>query len=179
MTRLLVVSILAALLAGCASGGSNQSGSKEGESQGVISDLQSARMSASTLSARKFLFTKVKGTFGRGDAATKFEAFYHDEVLRLVAEEADHGDRGNSERAFFIDAQGHLYYYTGSEQRAKKGGKDKMRTRIAFDEHGKVVGSEKTLNGQDVAVSDAEVKGVTARLEALRRVAAATKTAAK
>jgi hypothetical protein len=176
MSRLLTIVALALLAAGCAGGGDNQSASKEGESKSsLISDLQSARLEASTLSARKLMFTKVKGPLAKGDSAAKYAAYYQGEVLRVMEDAADYGERGESERGYFLDSEGRLFYYTGSDQRAKQSGKDKVRIRIAYDESGKVVGSEKSVNGQPVAVSDADLKAIKARLQALRKLADAAK----
>jgi hypothetical protein len=174
MFRLLIIVMAALLGAGCA--GSGGSGSKEDESKSsLISDLQSARLEASTLSARKLMFTKVKGPLGKGDSAETYAAYYQGEVLRLMEDEADLGGRGASERGYFLDSQGRLFYYTASDQRVKQSGKDKVRIRIAYDESGKVLGSEKTVNGQPAAVSDADLKAVRARLQALRKVADAAR----
>jgi hypothetical protein len=88
---------------------------------------------------------------------------------------ADYGERGESERGYFLDSEGRLFYYTASDERVKQSGKDKVRMRIAYDESGKVVGSEKSVNGQAAAVSDADLKAVKARLQALRKLADAAR----
>ncbi len=174
MARLLIIVVAALLGAGCA--GSGGSGSKEGESKSsLISDLQSARLEASTLSARKLMFTKVKGPLGKGDSAETYAAYYQGEVLRVMEDAADFGERGGSERDYFLDSQGRLFYYTASDQRVKQSGKDKVRVRIAYDESGKVLGSEKVVNGKPAAVSDADLKAIKARLQALRKVADAAR----
>ena len=174
MLRLLIIGMAALLGAGCA--GSGGSGSKEAESKSsLISDLQSARLQASTLSARKLMFTKVKGPLGKGDSAETYAAYYQGEVLRVMEDAADFGERGGSERDYFLDSQGRLFYYTASDQRVKQSGKDKVRVRIAYDESGKVLGSEKIVNGKPAAVSDADLKAIRARLQALRKVADAAR----
>jgi hypothetical protein len=176
MLRLLTIVALALLAAGCAGGGDKQSASQQGESKSsLISDLQSARLEASTLSARKLMFTKVKGPLGKGDSAETYAAYYQGEVLRVVEDAADFGERGGSERDYFLDSQGRLFYYTASDQRVKQSGKDKVRVRIAYDESGKILGSEKTVNGKPAAVSDADLKAIRARLQALRKVADAAR----
>jgi hypothetical protein len=179
MARLLATAVFAAILAGCAGGGS-QSGPKEGESKSsMISDVQSARIEASTLSARKLMFTKVKGSTVKGDTKAEYQAFYQDDVLRILEEEIEYGERGESEKGYFLDSQGMLFYYTASDERAKQAGKDKVRIRIAYDESGNVLGSEKTVNGQPATVSEAELKAVKARLGTLRKTADATRLAKK
>jgi hypothetical protein len=181
MQRLLIVVVSAVLAAGCASGGSKQSTSKEGESKSsLISDLQGARLEASTLSARKLMFTKVKGPLSKGDSAETYAAYYQGEVLRVIEDQANYGERGESERGYFLDSQGRLFYYTGRDERVKQSGKDKpstekLRVRVAYDETGKVIGSEKTVNGQPANLSEADLKAIRARLQALRKVADAAK----
>jgi len=186
MQRLLIIFAFAVLAAGCASGGSKQSTSKDGESKSsLISDLQSARLAASTLSARKLMFTKVKGPFSKGDTAETYAAYYQGEVLRVMEDEADYGERGESERGYFLDSHGRLFYYTASDERLKQAGKDKpskekpakdkLKVRIAYDESGKVIGSEKIVNGQLASLSEADLKAIKARLQALRKVADAAK----
>jgi hypothetical protein len=180
MTRILAIVAVTAILAGCAGSGGSQSTSKEGESKSsMISDVQSARIEASTLSARKLMFTKVKGSAVKGDAAAEYEAFYQGDVLRILEEEIDYGDRGESEKDYFLDSQGRLFYYTASDERVKEGAKDKVKIRIAYDETGNVLGSEKTVNGQPAKLSDTELKAVKARLGTLRKTADAAKVAAK
>lgn len=177
MQRLFIVVVFALLAAGCAGGGSKQSTSKEGESKSsLISDLQTARLEASTLSARKLMFTKVKGPLSKGDNAETYAAYYQGEVLRVLEDQANYGERGESERGYFLDSHGRLFYYTASDERVKpsskdKPGKEKLRVRIAYDESGKVIGSEKTVNGQPAALSEADLKAIKARLQALRKVA--------
>ncbi len=177
MQRLFIVVVFALLAAGCAGSGSKQSTSKEGESKSsLISDLQTARLEASTLSARKLMFTKVKGPLSKGDNAETYAAYYQGEVLRVLEDQANYGERGESERGYFLDSQGRLFYYTASDERVKPSGKDKpgkekLRVRIAYDESGKVIGSEKTVNGQPAALSEADLKAIKARLQALRKVA--------
>jgi hypothetical protein len=172
MPRLLIIVVLALLAAGCAGGGDHPSSSNQGESKSsLISDLQSARLEASTLSARKLMFTKVKGPLAKGDSAATYAAYYQGEVLRVMEDDASYGERGESERGYFLDSQGRLFYYTASDQRVKQSGKDKVRIRIAYDESGKVVGAEKTVNGQPAAVSDADLKAIKARLQSLRKLA--------
>jgi hypothetical protein len=176
MYRLLVMGVLVLLAAGCAGGGESKSASKQDESKSsLISSLQSARLEASTLSARKLMFTKVKGPLAKGDSAAKYAAYYQGEVLRVMEDEADYGERGGSERGYFLDSQGRLFYYTASDLRAKQSRKDKLRIRVAYDESGKMVGSEKTVNGQPVAVSDADLKAIKTRLQALRKLADAAR----
>ena len=179
MIRLLASAVFAAILAGCAGGGS-QSASKEGESKSsMISDVQSARIEASTLSARKLMFTKVEGSAVKGDTKAEYEAFYQGEVLRILKEELEYGERGESEKDYFFDGEGRLFYYPASDERAKQAGKDKVRIRVTYDEGGNVIGSEKTVNGQPATVSDAELKAVKARLGALRKTADAARPAKK
>ncbi len=176
MSRLFTILAFALLAAGCAGGGDKQSASKQGESKsGLISDLQSARLEASTLSARKLMFTKVKGPLAKGDSAATYAAYYQGEVLRVMEDEAKYGNRGESESGYFLDSQGRLFYYTASDQRLKQSGKDKVRVRIAYDESGKVVASEKTVNGQPATVSETDLKAIKARLQALRKLADAAK----
>ncbi len=176
MPRLLIIVALALLAAGCAGGGDPQSSSKQGESKSsLISDLQSARLEASTLSARKLMFTKVKGPLAKGDSAATYAAYYQGEVLRVMEDDASYGERGESERGYFLDSQGRLFYYTASDQRVKQSGKDQVRMRIAYDENGKVVGVEKTVNGQPAAVSDVDLKAIKARLQSLRKLADAAR----
>jgi len=176
MYRLFTIVVLVLLAAGCAGGGDNRSESKQDESKSsLISSLQSARLEASTLSARKLMFTKVKGPLAKGDSAATYAAYYQGEVLRVMEDDADYGERGGSERGYFLDSQGRLFYYTASDLRVKQSGKDKLRIRIAYDDSGKVIGSEKTVNGQPVAVSDADLKAVKTRLQALRKLADAAR----
>jgi len=171
MHRLHIIFVIALLVAGCAGSGNDQSASKQDESKSkLISTLQSARLEASTLSARKLMFTKVKGPLAKGDSAATYAAYYQGEVLRVMEDDADYGERGESERGYFLDSQGRLFYYTASDLRVKQSGKDKLRIRIAYDDSGKVVGSEKTVNGQPVAVSDADLKAIKTRLQALRKL---------
>lgn len=178
MVRLLAIAILAGL-AGCAGSGS-ESASEEGDSRSsIISDVQSARIAASTLSARKLMFTKVAGSTAKGDTKAGYEAFYQGEVLRILEEEIDYGERGESERDYFLDSEGRLFYYAASDERARQGAKDKVRMRIAYDESGNVVGSDKTVNGQPATVTDAEISAVKARLGTLRRTANAARLAKK
>ena len=176
MLRLLTIVAIAALTAGCAGDGGKPSASKEGESKSsMISDVQSARIEASTLSARKLMFTKVKGSIGKGDSAAQYAAYYQGDVLRIMQDEAEYGDRGESEKDYFFDSQGRLFYYTALDERVKQSGKDKVKVRIAYDDSGKVVGSEKTVNGQPATLSETELKGIKARLLALRKTADAAK----
>jgi hypothetical protein len=174
MFRLLIIGVAVLLGAGCAGSGGSRSNDGESNSS-LISDLQSARLEASTLSARKLMFTKVKGPLGKGDSAETYAAYYQGEVLRVLEDAADFGERGSSERGYFLDSQGRLFYYSGSDQRVKQSGKDKVRIRIAYDESGKVLGSEKVVNGQAAAVSDADLKTIKTRLQALRKVADAAR----
>jgi hypothetical protein len=172
MTRLLGIVFLVALAAGCSSTGAGQSGSKEGESKSsMISDLQSARLSASTLSARKLLYKKVEGMLAKGDTPARYKAYYSDDVLRIVEEVSSYGDFGESDKGYFLDAASRLFYYVASDERVKDSGKEKVKIRIAYDDSGKVVGSEKTVNGQPGKLSEAELKSVKARLDALRKAA--------
>jgi hypothetical protein len=178
MLRLVIIGILALLVAGCAGTGDKPSASKEGESKSsLVSDLQSARLEASTLSARKLMFTKVKGPLSKGDSAATYAAYYQGEVLRVIEDEASYGERGESERGYFLDSQGRLFYYTGFDERSKQTGKDKekVRVRIAYDESGRVVGSEKIVNGQAATLTAADLKAIRARLQALRKLADAAR----
>ena len=178
MTRLLGIVFLAALAAGCSSTGGGQSASKEGESKSsMISDLQSARLSASTVSARKLMYSKVEGTLTKGNTAAKYKAYYSDDVLRIVEEVSKHGDSGESDKGYFLDSESRLFYYVASDERVKGSGKDKVKIRIAYDETGKVVGSEKSVNGEPVKVSEAELKSVKVRLDSLRKAAGASRKA--
>lgn len=176
MIRLLGMVFLAALAAGCSSTGGGQSGSKEGESKSsMMSDLQSARLSASTLSARKLLYKKVEGMLTKGDTAASYKAYYSDDVLRLVEEMSNHGDFGESDKGYFLDSESRLFYYAASDQRVKDAGKEKVKIRIAYDQSGKVIGSEKTVNGEPAKLSEAEIKTVKVRLDALRKAADASR----
>ena len=180
MIRTLIIAALAVLVTGCAGSGSEKSASSQGESKSsIISDLQSARIEAATLSARKLLFTKVKGTVGGGRGSARYEAFYYRDGLRLMEETVDLAERGQSERDYFLDSHGHLFYYSTLDLLVKQSGKDKIRMRIAYDENGRVVGAEKSINGEPVKLSEAEMKPVKPRLQALRKAAEAIKVSGK
>lgn len=158
--------VMLAALAGCASNGSNPSSG--------VSDLQDARLSASTLTARKLMYKKVEGTFTKGQPA-KYKAYYSGEVLRVVQEESVLGDYGESEKEYFLDAEGRLFYYVASDERPKQSAKEKVKTRIAYNASGQVVESERLINGQPGKLSAAEIKAVKARFDALRKAADASK----
>ena len=66
-----------------------------------------------------------------------------------------------------------------NEDKVPAEAKDKVKIRIAYDESGNVLGSEKTVNGQPGKLSDTELKAVKARLGSLRKTADAAKVAAK
>jgi hypothetical protein len=175
MRLTLSIAMLAALAGGCASNAGNPSTAKEDESKSsVISDLQGARLSASTLSARKLVYKKVEGILTKGQPA-RYKAYYSGEVLRIVQEESDLGDYGGSEKEYFLDAEGRLFYYAASDERTKKSAKEKVKTRIAYDASGRVVGSEKIVNGQPAKLPEAEVKAIRSRLDALRKAANASR----
>ena len=107
MPRLFMIVAFAVLAAGCGGSGDNKSASKQSESNSsLISDLQSARLEASTLSARKLMFTKVKGPLAKGDSAATYAAYYQGEVLRVLEDQARYGERGESESGYFLDSQG-------------------------------------------------------------------------
>jgi hypothetical protein len=176
MARLFGIVFLAVLAAGCSSSGGGQSAAKEGESKSsMISDLQSARLSASTVSARKLMYKKVEGDLTKGKTATRYKAYYSDDVLRIVEEMSNHGDLGESDKGYFLDGESRLFYYVASDERVKDSGKQKVKIRIAYDETGKVVGSEKTVNGEPVKVSEVDLKSVKARLDVLRKAADASR----
>lgn len=179
MIRLLAIVALAAILAGCAGSGSKSESQEGGSKSSLISDVQSARIQASTLSARKLMFTKVEGSGAKGETKAGYRAFYQGDVLRILEEQIDSGARGESEKGYFLDSQGRLFYYTASDKRARQAGKDKVRIRVAYDESGNAIGSEKTVNGESAPVSDAEFKAVKARLASLRKTADAAKLAKK
>jgi hypothetical protein len=180
MRLTLTIAMLAALATGCAGNAGKPSvqskeGSKQDESKSsVISDLQSARLSASTLSARKLMYKKVEGILAKGQPA-KYKAYYSGEVLRIVQEESNHGDYGESEKEYFLDAEGRLFYYAASDERAKQSAKEKVKTRVAYDASGRVVGSEKTVNGQPAKLPEAEIKAIRSRLDTLRKAADASR----
>ena len=179
MRLTLTIAMLAALAAGCAGSQTKPSqakeGAKEGESKSsMISDLQGARLSASTLSARKLMYKKVEGILAKGQPA-KYKAYYSGEVLRIVQEDSDLGDYGESEKEYFLDAEGRLFYYVASDERAKQSAKQKVKTRVAYDASGRVVGSEKTVNGQPAKLPEAEIKAIKARLDLLRKAADASR----
>jgi hypothetical protein len=174
MKLTLIIAMLAALAGGCASNAGNPSSAKQGESKSSgISDLKDARLSASTLSARKLMYKKVEGIFAQGQPA-KYKAYYSGEVLRIVLEEFDLGDYGESEKEYFLDAEGRLFYYVASDERAKPA-KEHVKTRIAYNANGQVVGSEKIVNGQPGKLSTAEMKAVRSRFDALRKAATASR----
>ena len=174
MTRILLV-LMFGLLAGCAGGGSDRSASKDDESSSLISDLQGARLEATTISARKLIFDKVTGTVGKGATEIHYSAYYKGDVPRLVEETADYGASGESESGYFLDSHGRFFYYTASHERRKQSNEQTIRVRIAFDESGNVVGSEKSVNGEAASVSDREVRVVKSRLRALIKAADASK----
>jgi hypothetical protein len=175
MKLTLIIAMLAALAGGCASNAGNSSSAKQGESKSSgISDLKDARLSASTLSARKLMYKKVEGIFAQGQPA-KYKAYYSGEVLRIVLEEFDLGDYGESEKEYFLDAEGRLFYYVASDERAKQSAKEKVKTRIAYNASGQVVDSEKIVNGQPGKPSAAEMKAVRSRFDALRKAANASR----
>lgn len=175
MKLTLIIAMLAALAGGCASNAGNPSSAKQGESKSSgVSDLKGARLSASTLSARKLMYKKVEGILAQGQPA-KYKAYYSGEVLRIVQEQFDLGDYGGSEKEYFLDAEGRLFYYVASDERAKQSAKEHVKTRIAYNANGQVVGSEKIVNGQPGKLSTAEMKAVKSRFDALRKAATASR----
>jgi hypothetical protein len=174
--KVTLIIVMLAALAGCASNGSNPSSSaKQGESKSSgISDLRDARLSATTLTARKLMYKKVEGMFSKGQPA-KYKAYYSGEVLRIVQEESALGDYGESEKEYFLDAEGRLFYYVASDDRTKQSAKEKVKTRIAYNASGQVVESERLVNGQPGKLSAAEIKAVKTRFDALRKAADASK----
>lgn len=175
MIRLFILIAVTALATACASNGGSSGQSKSS----IMSDLQTARLEASGLDARKLMFEKVKWTVGRGDAAIEYEAYYSDDVLRVLEEATKHGATGQSERDYYLNSRGRLFYYTASDEHAKSSGKEKARMRIAFDDRGKMVGAEKSVNGRAGSVSEADAAAVKARLAALHKTADASRRAGK
>jgi hypothetical protein len=168
--------VMLAALAGCASNGSNSSSSaKQNDSKSSgVSDLSDARLSATTLTARKLMYKKVEGMYTKGQPA-KYRAYYSGEVLRIVQEESSLGEYGESEKEYFLDAEGRLFYYVASDQRTKQSAKEKVKTRIAYNTSGQVVESERLVNGQPGKLSATEMKAIKARFDALRKAADASR----
>jgi hypothetical protein len=132
---------------------------------------------ARTLDAGRDRMQAVPGTFTAGDASSRYVAYFDSGVLRLIDERSDFGEYGSSAARYYLDATGELFLYQAQDERtvtdpSRASAREKVEVSLLFDAGGRMLASDKKVDGRVQPVQATEVEGVRRHMEALQASAA-------
>lgn len=118
---------------------------------------------------------KVTGNWEMDDASSVIEAYYAEDELKLIIEQMDMGDYGLSEYKYYFK-DGYLFYHEQNGKRRNLNSKNPGETVdvnviMHFDEAGNLVGSQKTIDFNQVELHDIEAPGVLKHCEQIVQIA--------
>lgn len=177
-TRVLLVVLL---LAGCTGEDAASPSAPAVSAPPAASDasiVEEAPARAADLDARLAGMQAVPGTFSAGDARSRFVAYWDGGVLRLIDERSEFGDYGSGSARYYLDTTGALFLYRGQDEMAvtdpaRAGAREVTRISMVFGAGGRMLASEKTIDGKVQPVLAGEIEAVRQHLEALRAAASA------
>jgi hypothetical protein len=156
---------LAAVTAACGCGGGRPSAT-------VTTSALEQRAAAVDRDANSM--TRRSGAWSKGDASSKFDAFFENGRLRLVAEKLSLGGYGSSVNRYYFDEA--VYFAFEEKTRvnlapAAAGAVEKISLRIFFTPDGAVLDGRKSVGGERAVVEDTDVRGALLHANALLEAA--------
>jgi hypothetical protein len=118
--------------------------------------------------------TRKSGASSMGDASSKFDAFFENGRLRLIAEKLSLGEYGSSVNRYYFDDA--VYFAFEEKTRvnlapAASGAAEKISLRIFFTPDGAVLDGRKSVGGERAIVEDTDARGALLHANALREAA--------
>lgn len=148
-------------------------GAKKTHTVVVLDSLEDGRQYASIVDRKRPALDRLDGTLRSSASEAQVAAFLESGELLLVDERVDYGEAGGTARNRYYVSGGRLVYYESLHVRPRDVGegrlpaRDEVLTSLAFGENGTLVGSEKTVNRERVALGPTEEPRVRQRFEAL------------
>jgi hypothetical protein len=138
--------------------------------------LEQALARAQDIDARRAGWRSAPGTLQTGEATSRFVALYDSGVLRLIEERSDAGEAGSSIARYYLDTTASLFLFEARDERAAAGAasgvaREVVETRLVFEPDGRMVASQKHVDGRIQPVQKDEIDGAVQRLAALRAAA--------
>lgn len=141
----------------------------------VISSLASARQYADRVEKQRPALTRFDGRLEGGDAVSQVAAFTRGGKLVLIEEDALFGDQGaqGSARIRYALQQGRLVFYESfgvrprDVGRGRRPARDEWTIALAYDDSGRLIGSEKIVNREKQELGPDDERAALARFQAL------------
>jgi hypothetical protein len=145
----------------------------------VIQDLDGGRQYSRIVDRQRPALDRMDGTLRSGETEARVAAFLESGELRLIDERAAYGEDGGTARNRYYVNDGRLVYFESVRVRPRDVGEDRRPARdevvtaLAFGEDGRIVGGEKTVNREPVAVPPTDPPRILGRFQALAGAVAA------
>jgi hypothetical protein len=140
----------------------------------VVRSLADGAQYAAIVNRQKGALGRVDGTLPAEGGQAHVAGLFEDSELRLIEEDANHGERGSFRHRYYV-SNGRLVYYTALIVEARDVGEglrpahDEITLALAYDGSGRRVGAEKVVDRETVHLASGEEKQVLARFETLRQ----------
>jgi len=145
----------------------------------VIQDLDDGRQYSAIVDRQRPALDRMDGTLRSGDTEARVAAFLESGELRLIDERVQYGEAGGTARNRYYANDGKLVYFESVRVRPRDVGKDRLPARdevitaLAFGSDGRLVGSEKSVNREPIALPSTDEAGIRHRFESLASAVAA------
>jgi hypothetical protein len=186
LATLLIAAAALSLVAAAAGRGARSGGArrvaKPTRTVVVVKSLEQGRQYGAQTTRQKPAFDRLDGTLESKAGKARVAAFREGGALRLLEESIDAGERGSARNLYCVQ-DGRLVYYESLTIRVRDVGRDLRPARdevvlaLAYDEQGRRVGAEKTVNREAVPLEPAEEAAVLRRFQALAGKAQAAEPA--
>jgi hypothetical protein len=170
----LALASLGAAEPGARSGrGKERGGGKKTRTVVVVQGLDAGRQYARLVDRQRPALDRLDGTLRSGETEARVAAFLENDELRLIDERAAYGEDGGTARNRYYVNDGRLVYFESVRVRPRDVGADRLPARdevvtaLAFGENGALVGSEKTVNREPVALPPTDAPRILGRFLAL------------
>jgi len=138
--------------------------------------LEQARTRAQDIDKRRAGWRSLPGTLQASDATSRFVALYDSGVLRMIEERSELGPQGSGTARYYLDTTATLFLYDARDERsvvdpAGAHSREVVEVRMAFEPDGRMVASQKSVDGRMQPVQKEEIDAVVQHLQALRQAA--------